>query len=40
MSTMTVEDVIKTDDIEIVPDVDSIASTEVMLGCGDSNPYR
>lgn len=28
------------DEIVIVPDVDSIASTEVMLGCGNDNPYQ
>jgi hypothetical protein len=27
------------DVISVVPDVDSLSSTEVMLGCGESNPY-
>jgi hypothetical protein len=27
------------DDIAFVPDVDSLSSTEVMLGCGNDNPY-
>ncbi|MFC9973863.1 hypothetical protein ACFVH6_23490 [Spirillospora sp. NPDC127200] len=30
-----------TDEEEVVfmPDMDTIASAEVMLGCGDDNPY-
>lgn len=27
------------DEIRIVDDVDRLASTEVMLGCGNDNPY-
>jgi hypothetical protein len=26
-------------DIAFVDDVDSLSSTEVMLGCGNDNPY-
>jgi hypothetical protein len=26
-------------DISFVDDVDSLGSTEVMLGCGNDNPY-
>jgi hypothetical protein len=27
------------DEISYVADVDSLSSTEVMLGCGNDNPY-
>lgn len=27
------------EEIRIVGDVDSLSSTEVMLGCGNDNPY-
>lgn len=27
------------DDIEMIDDLDAISSTEVMLGCGEDNPY-
>jgi hypothetical protein len=27
------------EDITFVDDVDSLSSTEVMLGCGNDNPY-
>ncbi|GAB2825958.1 hypothetical protein GCM10027091_65970 [Streptomyces daliensis] len=27
------------DEIEIVPDLDVLVSTEVMLSCGEDNPY-
>lgn len=27
------------DEISYVADIDSLSSTEVMLGCGDDNPY-
>ncbi|MBB6170720.1 hypothetical protein HNR23_000780 [Nocardiopsis mwathae] len=27
-------------DVEIIENIDGIASTEIMLGCGDDNPYR
>ena len=27
------------DEISYVTDIDSLSSTEVMLGCGDDNPY-
>ena len=27
------------DEIELVADVDALSSTEVMLGCGNDNPY-
>ena len=28
------------DEIEVLDNLDAIASTEAMLGCGDDNPYR
>lgn len=28
------------DEIEILDDLDDIAGTHVMLGCGDDNPYK
>jgi hypothetical protein len=28
------------DEIDVLDDLDDIASTEVMLGCGDDNPYK
>ena len=31
--------VVEDDDIQVVGDVDSLSSTEVMLGCGNDNPY-
>jgi hypothetical protein len=27
------------DEIVVIGDVDQLSSTEVMLGCGDDNPY-
>nr|WSZ97293.1 hypothetical protein OH820_17955 [Streptomyces sp. NBC_00857] len=27
------------EEIEFVDDLDVVSSTEVMLGCGDDNPY-
>lgn len=27
------------EDIAFIDDVDSLSSTEVMLGCGNDNPY-
>jgi hypothetical protein len=27
------------DEMVVVDDVDQLSSTEVMLGCGDDNPY-
>lgn len=36
---MEAPDTDTSDDIVIVPDVDSLSSTEVMLGCGNDNPY-
>lgn len=33
--TPSAEDV----DISFIDDVDSLGSTEVMLGCGNDNPY-
>jgi hypothetical protein len=27
------------DEIVVIDDVDQLSSTEVMLGCGDDNPY-
>lgn len=27
------------DEISYIADVDSLSSTEVMLGCGNDNPY-
>jgi hypothetical protein len=31
---------VKDDGITLVDDVDVLSSTEVMLGCGDDNPYN
>jgi hypothetical protein len=28
------------EDVEVIDDLDEIASTEIMLGCGDDNPYQ
>jgi hypothetical protein len=28
------------DDISFIDDIDTLASAEVMLGCGDDNPYH
>jgi hypothetical protein len=27
------------DEIEVVEDLDALASTDVMLGCGNDNPF-
>lgn len=35
-ATATADD----DEITFVADVDDLSSTEVMLGCGDDNPYN
>jgi hypothetical protein len=28
------------EDIRFIDDIDALASAEVMLGCGDDNPYH
>lgn len=28
------------DDISFIDDIDALAGAEVMLGCGDDNPYH
>jgi hypothetical protein len=28
------------EDISFIDDIDTLASAEVMLGCGDDNPYH
>ncbi|WP_371605071.1 hypothetical protein OG345_41735 (plasmid) [Streptomyces sp. NBC_01220] len=29
----------ETDEIEVVADLDTVVSTDVMLGCGEDNPF-
>ncbi|WP_455354399.1 hypothetical protein [Streptomyces sp. SYSU K217416] len=36
---ITVKSQVEDEEIEVIDDLDAISSTEVMLGCGNDNPF-